>query len=107
MRKNLWEETISVLKNYNLTWDDVDHIILDGDNVTISKENFEKVARETNYDSGWGAAEIRSDLIIRGWNWWLERAEYDGSEWWELKTLPIVPNETTTVTRLTTGDWGG
>ncbi len=58
MRKNLWEETISILKDYNLTWDDVDHIILDGDNVTISKENFEEVARKTNYDSSWGARKL-------------------------------------------------
>lgn len=105
--KNLWKETISVLKDHYLTWKDVDHIILDGDNVTISKENFEELARKTDYDNGWGAAEIRTDLIIVGWNWWLERNEYDGSEWWEFRTMPVIPNETTTVTRLTTNDWGG
>lgn len=104
--KNLWKETISVLKDHYLTWKDVDHIILDGDNVTISKENFEELARKTDYDNGWGAAEIRTDLIIVGWNWWLERNEYDGSEWWEFRTMPIIPNETTTVTSLTTNDWG-
>ena len=104
--KNLWEETISVLKDHYLTWEDVDHIILDGDNVTISKENFEELARKTDYDNGWGAAEIRTDLIIVGWNWWLERNEYDGSEWWEFRTMPIIPNEITTVTKLTTNDWG-
>lgn len=104
--KNLWKETISVLKDHYLTWEDVDHIILDGDNVTISKENFEELARKTDYDNGWGAAEIRTDLIIVGWNWWLERNEYDGSEWWEFCTMPVIPNETTTVTSLTTNDWG-
>lgn len=106
MRKNLWEETIEVLKDHSLTWDDVDEVILDGDNVTISKENFEEVARKTYYDNGYGAAEIRTDLIIAGWNWWLERGEYDGSEWWEFQTQPFVPNEYTTVTKLTTNDWG-
>ena len=105
--KNLWKETISVLKDHYLTWEDVDHIILDGDNVTISKENFEELARKTDYDNGWGAAEIRTDLIIVGWNWWLERNEYDGSEWWEFRTMPVIPNETITVTSLTTNDWGG
>ena len=24
---------------------------------------------------------------------WLERGEYDGSEWWEMKTLPNIPKE--------------
>ena len=92
MRKNLWEETIEVLKSYSLTWDDVEAVILDYSNITIPKENFEEVARKTNYDKGYGAVEIRSDLKIIGWNWWLERAEYDGSEWWELKTKPYIPN---------------
>lgn len=98
--KNLWEETINKLKEYSLTWEDVDAVILEGDNVTISKENFEEVARKTNYDNGFGCAEIRGDLVIVGWNWWLEREEYDGLEWWELKTKPFVPNEVKEVTSL-------
>ena len=28
MKKNLWEETINVLKNYALTWDEVEYVIL-------------------------------------------------------------------------------
>lgn len=102
--KNLWEETIEVLKDYSLTWDDVDAVILEGDNVCIPKANFEEVARKTNYDSGFGSVEIRSDLIIVGWNWWLERNEYDGSEWWELKIKPFIPNEYTTVTSFIEGE---
>ena len=97
---NLWEETIGVLKDHSLTWDDVDEVILEGDCV-IRKENFEEVARRTNYDNGFGCAEIRSDLVIVGWNWWLERREYDGSEWWELKIKPYIPNDTKEVTSLT------
>lgn len=101
---NLWEETIGVLKDYSLTWDDVDAVILEGDNTLISKENFEEVARRTNYSAGYGAVEIRSDLVIVGWNWWLERAEYDGSEWWELKTKPFIPNDTKEITSLIEGE---
>lgn len=97
--KNLWEETINKLESYSLTWDDVDEVILEGDCV-IRKENFEEVARRTNYDNGFGLAEIPSNLKILGWNWWLERAEYDGSEWWELKTMPIIPNEIGEITTL-------
>ena len=104
MRRNLWEETIGILKDHSLTWEDVDAVVLEGDNVIISKKNFEEVARKTNYDSGYGSAEIRGDLVIVGWNWWLERREYDGAEWWELKTMPFIPNEITEVTSLKEGE---
>ena len=33
------------------------------------------------------------DLLIVGDDWWLERHEYDGAEWWEFKTLPCEPFE--------------
>lgn len=98
--KNLWEETINKLENYSIKWDEVDAVILEGDCV-ISKENFEEVARRTNYDSGFGLTEIPPNLKILGWNWWLERAEYDGAEWWELKTMPTIPNKTSKITTLT------
>lgn len=31
------------------------------------------------------------DLLVVGNNWWLERHNYDGSEWWEFKRLPTRP----------------
>ena len=80
-----------LLKNHSLTWEDVDYVRLG--KYLVPKDNFEEVARNTNYNSGYGSAEIRTDLKIIGWNWWLERAEYDGAEWWELKTQPFIPNE--------------
>lgn len=98
MLKNLWEETIGTLRDYAITWDEVEYVIL-GD-CCITKENFEEVARKTNYDAGYGSAEIRGDLMLVGWNWWLEREEYDGSEWWELQTKPHIPNEFQKITSL-------
>lgn len=100
MRKNLWEETIEVLKDYSIKWEEVIAAILEGECV-IPKGNFEEVARKTYYDNGYGAAEIPSNLKIVGWNWWLERAEYDGMEWWELKTMPTMPHEVKKITTLT------
>jgi len=43
------------------------------------------------YDSGYGATKVAKDLVIVGEDWWLERCEYNGSEWWEFKTLPVKP----------------
>lgn len=61
---------------YKSTWDDF-----------CLKANFE-------YDNGYGGAEIPMDLVIVGKDFWLERGEYDGSEWWEFKTMPVEPEET-------------
>lgn len=42
------------------------------------------------YDSGYGTAEIPANLIIQfNDGSWLERREYDGSEWWEY--VPLMP----------------
>lgn len=43
---------------------------------------------DTEYDSGFGGEELFGKI----WFWdysWLERAEYDGSEWWEYKKYEI------------------
>ena len=45
------------------------------------------------YNSGFGGQEINPRLLVVGDDWWLERHEYDGSEWWEFKCLPIKPDE--------------
>lgn len=56
--------------------------------------DFERFAN-FEYDNGYGGAEINAPLIIVGEDWWLERGEYDGSEWWEFKTMPRKPVEIT------------
>lgn len=55
-----------------------------------SWNDFESFA-DFEYDSGYGGAEVATNLLIVGNDWWLERGEYDGSEWWEFKTLPRYP----------------
>ena len=64
---------------YRSTWDDF-----------CLKANF-------RYDAGYGGNEIPMDLIVVGKDFWLERHEYDGSEWWEFKTLPVEPKEVRTL----------
>lgn len=59
-----------------------------------SWSDFEKLA-DFNYDAGYGGIEIASGLVVVGNDWWLERGEYDGSEWWEFKRLPERPDDTT------------
>jgi hypothetical protein len=49
------------------------------------------------YDAGSGGAEVNTDLVIVGDDWWLERGEYDGSEWWDFKQLPTPPKKRQTL----------
>ena len=100
---NLWEETLRELGTYGKTFKDVKYI--QGSDFGITKENFEQVAKKSDYDSGFGGAEVAEDLVIVGDSWWLERHEYDGSEWWEYKEKPKQINEVREVGYLARGMW--
>ena len=78
---NLLSETKKVLKVYDKNPSDVKWIgsLSYG---YFDWEYFSKIAN-IDYDDGFGGQEVASDLKIVGDNWWLERHEYDGSEWWE------------------------
>jgi len=51
-----------------------------------------KDAFNIEYDSGYGCHAVKLDLLVVGDDWWLERCEYDGSEWWEFRTMPSFPS---------------
>ena len=83
--RNLREETIAVLKEHGKKWSDVVGVC--GNDFQITKEQFLKLA-DKRYDSGYGGNEVALDLKVVGKDFWLERNEYDGAEWWEYKELP-------------------
>ena len=84
------KETLGILEEYNKTSADV---LWCGSEEFgwFSWEDFLEIAPE-HYNSGFGGQEIASDLLIVGNDFWLERHEYDGSEWWEYKSKPKKPN---------------
>lgn len=93
---NLLTETEEILRENGKNWDDVTQIIVD--DCLIPVDVFKKVAN-TFYNDGFGEQIINETLMIFGAGFWLEREEYDGSEWWEyrsrIKTKPITTlNET-------------
>ena len=51
----------------------------------ISSLNFE-------YDDGYGSQELYGIIWLED-DSWLERSEYDGSEWWKYCACPEIPNE--------------
>lgn len=86
---NLLKETNEILKKYNKTLNDINWV--GSTNNFVDVNEFIKIA-DVEYDSGYGAPEVAENLLIVGVDWWLERHEYDGSEWWEYKSIPIKPN---------------
>ena len=92
---NLKTETIRELRKRGHKPSDV--IWVGCENFEIPVDLFWKLA-DVNYDNGYGANEVPEDLIVCGNNWWLERHEYDGAEWWEYKTLHKRPVKTEIVT---------
>lgn len=47
---------------------------------------------DLQYDSGYGSQELHGIVWLSD-NAWLERGEYDGEEWWELKKYPKFTKE--------------
>ena len=86
-KTNLLEETINVINLNHHNPSEVEWVgNLEGTNA-ITWTKFTKLA-DKDYDSDFGTQEVYADLVVVGGNWWLERHEYDGSEWWEYKELP-------------------
>ena len=69
----------------------------DDDDIQVSKKGIGKKAlmsffdklpsRAIEYDSGYGLQEWEGWISFQDGSW-IERAEYDGSEWWSYKTCP-------------------
>jgi hypothetical protein len=89
MKINLYHEIVEELEENNKTIKDIFWV---GTNeATIDRAQFLEETKDIEYDNGFGGAEIASDLILVGVDWWLSRGEYDGSEWWTFNTLPRRP----------------
>ena len=44
-----------------------------------------------DYDAGYGGQEVFGTIWYKDGTW-SERGEYDGSEWWEHKSVPSIPD---------------
>ena len=86
---NLLKETKRILEQHSKTFDD---ILFVGDRATHTKMTVKEFLEHANveYNDGYGSEEINTDLILVGKDFWLERGTYDGSEWWEYKSMPNV-----------------
>jgi hypothetical protein len=87
--ENLYKETLEALARYGKTPRDAEWVG-DGDE-WVTWDRFAELAKDLNYDSGYGIQNINPGLVVRGKDWWLARMEYDGSEWWQLFEPPVKP----------------
>lgn len=58
------------------------------------EKDYAKFLNDLNfeYDSGYGGQELYGTVWFKD-NTWAGRGEYDGSEWWEVHSLPDIPKE--------------
>ena len=85
----LLNETRDILLSNNKTFGDV---LFVGDGSIHTKMTVKEFLEHANveYNGGYGIEEINTKLILVGKDFWLERHEYDGSEWWEYKSMPNI-----------------
>lgn len=75
-------------------WDDATNSYIPIPACEFDIWEFIEVANTIEYDAGYGTQEINKHLVIVFEDGsWLERAEYDGSEWWEYKDTPQRPGK--------------
>ena len=58
------------------------------------EEDYAKFLNDLNFEyyAGFGGQELYGTVWFKD-NTWAERGEYDGSEWWEVNSLPDIPKE--------------
>lgn len=85
---NFYEETIKILNKHGKTENDIRWVGTDEFYIPLEKL---RIMFDFEYNNGFGRVNIPQSLVVVGDNWWLERHEYDGAEWWEYKILPTKP----------------
>ena len=95
---NLYIETMEKLRVYNKSYKDI--VAIQGYDFAIDVDDFFALAKNINYDDGYGTAHIATDLVILGEDWWMEREEYDGSENWKFRQKPKLRTTTRKVSSL-------
>lgn len=97
---NLLKETETCLESHGKSWADVRYITDDECEIPLG---IFKIKADREYDDGYGIPYV-ANIYIVGDDWWLERAEYDGSEWWEYKEKPERPHKYNADPKIIGGD---
>lgn len=84
-----WIKNVAFAKiQYGNDYDDDRCVIELRSNRTEQDEfSFLETLASIDYDNGYGGQELFGTIVFKDGTW-LERGEYDGSEWWEHRKLP-------------------
>ena len=85
---NLLHETLEILEDNGKSFADIQWVGTSTGEISLASFLGEA---DTDYDDSYGIEEVNLTLVVVGNDWWLERHEYDGSEWWEYKEKPEKP----------------
>lgn len=98
---NLLTETLQCLKRWHYTAEDITYIGSLESGHSCTWEEF-CVLANVEYDNGFGAQQVASDLVIVFKdNGLMRRHEYDGAEGWECIVPPVIPHSRRPIKRLT------
>ena len=90
--RNFYEETLDSIKYNDLSIQDIAFIT--NDEYWITWDTFKQCVENYMYDSSYGGVYISLALkIVFNNGSWMERHEYDGSESWHFKMIPIRPSD--------------
>jgi hypothetical protein len=96
---NLLAETIEWITRTKHTPADIVYIG-SRDGYSCTWDEFTRLA-DIEYDNGYGGQRVATDLEIHFRDGgWMQRGEYDGSEWWDCHAPFVMPTETKPIRRL-------
>jgi hypothetical protein len=89
MRQNIFKEMLSVLETNDKTFSDV--VWIGTPTHLLDTKEFEDLAKKSWYYTDKDAAQMPTDLVIVGSDWWLQREITFQNERWVFCTQPKKP----------------
>lgn len=95
--RNLYDEIEDVLDEHGHSIDEIAWVSLNDSivPVDVDVDEFLETAKDFDYDPGYGTVAVDTELIVMlECGDWLERSTYDGSEWFDYRSVPTRPEMT-------------
>ena len=91
---NLLQETLEKLQENGKEPENVLWVGSKNGEYAVEWSEFAQLA-DRDYDRDFNSQLVAKDLVVVGENWWLERKDYEGAEWWVFMSFPQKAEEAT------------